>query len=63
MYEFQCGSPVCKTRFTAPTEAELMAKVGKHVAEKHHIYAPTKSLVQFLKDNTIREIAQAGGKR
>jgi len=56
MYEFECGSPVCKTQFTAPTEDELMAKVADHVLVKHHIAAPTKSLVQFLKDNTIREV-------
>ncbi len=56
MYEFQCGSPVCKTHFTAPTEDELMGAVAKHVAVKHRIAAPSKSLVQFLKDNTIREI-------
>ncbi|HEU0241990.1 MAG TPA: DUF1059 domain-containing protein [Micromonosporaceae bacterium] len=56
MYEFKCGSPVCKTQFTAPTEDELMAKVADHVLVKHHIAAPTKSLVQFLKDNTIREV-------
>ena len=56
MYEFRCGSPVCKTQFTAPTEDELMAKVANHVLVKHRIPAPTKSLVQFLKDNTIREV-------
>lgn len=56
MYEFQCGSPVCKTHFTAPTEDELMGAVAKHVAVKHRIAAPSRSLVQFLKDNTIREI-------
>jgi hypothetical protein len=33
-----------------------MSAVAKHVAVKHHIAAPTKSLVQFLKDNTIREV-------
>ncbi len=56
MYEFRCGSPVCKTHFTAPTEDEMMAKVAKHVAVKHNIPAPTKSLVQFIKANTIREV-------
>ena len=56
MYEFRCGSPVCKTRFTAPTEDELMTEVAKHVLVKHKIAAPTKSLVQFLKANTIREV-------
>jgi len=58
MYEFRCGSPVCKTEFTAPTEDELMAGVAKHVAVVHRIPNPTKSLVQFLKDNTIREVTR-----
>lgn len=56
MYEFRCGSPVCKTHFTAPTEDELMGEVARHVLVKHHIPAPTKSLVAFLKENTIREV-------
>jgi len=60
MYEFRCGSPVCKTQFTAPTEDELMADVAKHVLDKHHIANPTKSLVQFLKENTIREVPSTG---
>ena len=56
MYEFRCGSPVCKTQFTAPTEDELMTEVGRHVLVTHKIANPTKSLVQFLKENTIREV-------
>jgi hypothetical protein len=56
MYEFRCGSPVCRTHFTAPTEDALMGEIAKHVAVKHHIPAPTKSLVQFIKNNTIREL-------
>jgi predicted small metal-binding protein len=56
MYEFRCGSPVCKTHFTAPTEDALMAQVAEHVVVKHRIPAPTKSLVQFVKENTIREV-------
>lgn len=56
MYEFRCGSPVCKTRYTASTEDELMAQVAQHVVVKHRIPAPTKSLVQFVKENTIREV-------
>lgn len=57
MYEFSCGSPVCKTHFTAPTEDELMSEVARHVLVKHRIAKPSKSLVQFLKENTIREVA------
>jgi predicted small metal-binding protein len=56
MYEFRCGSPVCRAHFTAPTEGELMTEVARHVLVEHRIAKPTRSLVQFLKDNTIREI-------
>ncbi len=56
MYEFRCAVPYCKTHFTAPTEDELMGEVGKHVVVTHRIPAPTKSLVQFVKENTIREV-------
>jgi predicted small metal-binding protein len=59
-YEFSCGSPVCSTHFTAPTKDELMGKVGAHVLHKHHIAKPTKSLVQFLEANTIREVPRSG---
>ncbi len=55
-YEFRCGSPVCSTSFTADTKDELMARVGKHVVEKHRIPAPTKSLVQYVERHTIREV-------
>jgi predicted small metal-binding protein len=63
MYEFRCGSPVCKTHFTASTEDEMMAAVATHVLDVHDIAKPTKSLVQFLKENTIRQVgstAKAG---
>jgi predicted small metal-binding protein len=56
MYEFRCGSPVCKTHFTASTEDELMREVAQHVLVTHRIPNPTKSLVRFLKENTIREV-------
>jgi hypothetical protein len=60
MYEFTCGSPVCKTHFTAPTMDELMGKVGGHVVGKHRIPAPTKSLVSFVVANCIREVPSTG---
>ncbi len=63
MYEFRCGSPVCKTSFTAPTEEAMMAKVAEHVVVQHRIPAPTKSLVAFVKANCISEVpssAKAG---
>jgi predicted small metal-binding protein len=56
MYEFRCGSPVCKTHLTGATEDEVMARVAQHVAVTHRVPNPSKSLVQFLKDNTIREV-------
>jgi predicted small metal-binding protein len=55
MYEFACGSPVCKTHFTAPTREELLGNVLKHVDEKHHIPKPTKSLVDFLVANRVTQ--------
>ena len=61
MYEFRCGSPVCKTLFTAPTEDEMMGAVASHFAVKHRVPAPSKSLVQFIKANTIREIPGKAG--
>jgi hypothetical protein len=56
MLEYRCGSPVCKTHFTAPNEDQMMVLVAHHVLVKHHIAKPTKSLVQFIKENTIREV-------
>jgi hypothetical protein len=56
MLEFRCGSPVCKTRYTAPTEDELMAQVARHVVVDHRIPNPTKSLVAFVKDNCVSEV-------
>jgi predicted small metal-binding protein len=60
MYEFQCGSPVCTTHFTAPTKDELMGAVAQHVLVKHRIATPSKSLVRFLEENTVREVTSAG---
>lgn len=63
MYEFRCGSPVCGTHFTAPTEDEIMSAVAKHVLVTHRIAAPSKSLVQYLRDNTIREVTATAKSR
>jgi predicted small metal-binding protein len=60
MYEFRCGSPVCKAHFTAPTQDALMPAVAQHFAVTHDIPAPTKSIVQFIVANTIREIPSTG---
>ena len=56
MYEFSCGSPVCHAHFTAPTKDALMGKVGEHVVVKHRIPHPTKSLVNFVVANCVREL-------
>lgn len=60
MYEFSCGSPVCSAHFRAPTMDELMGEVSTHVVVKHRIPAPTKSLVQFVVANCVREVPSAG---
>jgi predicted small metal-binding protein len=60
MFEFQCGSPVCKTHLYAATKDELMGLVGQHVVGKHRVSAPTKSMVQFLEANTIVEYPSSG---
>ena len=56
MHEFQCGSPVCSTRISAATKDQLMAEVTRHVREDHHIPQPTKPIMDFLEENTIREV-------
>lgn len=61
-YEFHCGSPVCDTRFSAPTRDELIARMLTHVRVKHKIAEPTKSIAQFLEENTIREVTETGGR-
>jgi hypothetical protein len=55
MFQFSCGSPVCKTHFSAPTMDALMSEVGAHVVVKHRIPAPTKSLVNFVVANCITQ--------
>jgi predicted small metal-binding protein len=60
MYEFSCGSPVCKAHFSAPTTDELMGKVGPHVVVTHRIPNPTKSLVQFVVANCVSEVPATG---
>lgn len=57
MYEFRCGSPVCRAHFSAPSRDELMREVMKHVRVTHRVPEPSKSLVAFLEENTIHEVA------
>ena len=56
MHEFQCGSPVCDTRISTATREQLMAEVTRHVQQDHHIPKPTKSIMDFLAENTISEV-------
>ena len=63
MYEFRCGSPVCKAHYTARSEDALMAAVAQHVVVDHRIPVPSKSLVAFVKANCVSQVpstAKAG---
>lgn len=48
MPEFQCASPVCTTRLSAPTTEDLMHKMEQHVRTVHRIPRPTKSIMDYL---------------
>jgi hypothetical protein len=61
-YEFQCASPVCVGYSTAPTKDEAIAQMTTHVKVKHRIPSPTRPILQFLVDNTIREIPRRKGR-
>lgn len=56
MHEFQCGSPVCSSRFSAASRAELMQEVAKHVRVEHRIPKPTKSILDYLEETAVREV-------
>jgi predicted small metal-binding protein len=58
VYEFACGSPVCRTRFSSPDKDELMREVVKHVHKAHRIPEPSKSIMDFVVANTIHEVPQ-----
>jgi predicted small metal-binding protein len=62
MHKFQCGSPVCDTRFSADTKAQLMAAITRHVQQDHHIPHPTKSIMDFLEANTVSETSDSPAK-
>lgn len=57
MHEFQCGSPVCNSRFTAPSKDELMREVTRHVQQVHRIPKPTKSILGYLEATAVTETA------
>jgi predicted small metal-binding protein len=60
MYEFQCGSPVCHSRFTSRDKEELMKQVSEHVRTTHKIAAPTASILGYLESTAVTEVASTG---
>lgn len=60
MHEFQCGSPVCSSRFSARSREDLMREVGKHVQDVHRVPAPTKSILDYLESTAVREVPTSG---
>lgn len=61
MYEFQCGSPVCRSRFTADDKQELMRQVTQHVRKAHKIGAPPAPIIGYLEDTAVKEVAPHTG--
>jgi predicted small metal-binding protein len=57
MYEFQCGSPVCSSKFAAHTKEELMAEVSAHVKKVHKIPVPTQSILSYLEKTAVTDRA------
>lgn len=57
MYQFTCASPVCHTRLSAPTKDEVMAKVAQHFAVRHRVPNPSRSIVEFVEANAIKQVA------
>ncbi len=57
MHEFQCGSPVCKGRFTSHDKDELMREVAEHVRTEHKIDVPTASILGYLEATAVTEVA------
>lgn len=55
MPQFQCGSPVCKSRFSASTRHELMSKVAEHVRTVHQIPVPTQSILSYLEATAVTD--------
>jgi predicted small metal-binding protein len=55
MPDFQCGSPVCHSKFSARTKDELMAKVAEHVRTVHQIPVPTQSILSYLEATAVTE--------
>lgn len=55
MPQFQCASPVCKSRFSAPTKDQLMSQVAEHVRTVHQIPVPTQSILSYLEATSVTE--------
>jgi predicted small metal-binding protein len=53
MPEFQCGSPVCNSKFSARTKDELMSRVAEHVRSAHQIPVPTQSILSYLEATAV----------
>lgn len=52
-YEFQCGSPVCNSHFSANSKDRLMEDVAEHVRTAHNIPVPTKSILGYLEATAV----------
>jgi predicted small metal-binding protein len=61
MYEFQCGSPVCHSRFTAKDKEGLMRQVTEHVRKAHKVDMPPASIIDYLGATAVTEVATARG--
>jgi predicted small metal-binding protein len=57
MYEFGCGSPVCRDRFSSSDKEVLMRAVAEHLRTAHRIETPTKSILGYLESNAVTEVA------
>jgi predicted small metal-binding protein len=55
MPDFQCGSPVCHSKFSAKSKDELMAQVAEHVRSVHNIPVVPTSILQYLEANAVTE--------
>jgi predicted small metal-binding protein len=59
VFEFQCGSPVCRSRVTSEDKHELMLQVAEHVRIAHRIEVPTASLLGYLESTALTEVHPA----
>lgn len=57
MYQFNCASPVCHARITRRTTEQLLPAVLKHFAVVHKVPDPSRSIVEFVVANTVKEVS------